>query len=473
MEKAESTTAFSESTQTHGANEPRSVSSQQTNVSESTTLLDIENANPQKLAASKKVVIPKMRSLTGARGLAAIYVIVYHFFSDFSDGSFPHDIFKRFLGHGYCAVVFFFQLSGFMNTLVNESRNTEYSLTSFRKRFWWRRFCRLAPVYFMSLAIFLPILVVVWSSIDVTPFDHIPTRISAVVGTLAGVQSWDPTVPLWRLWNYPAWAVSCEAAFYLMFPFLVPALKKVVTSRTSCCIILVCCAVSECFVWYGYTELLGYLGFDNDYGAAQDVSYVFPLVRMGEFLVGIVLGIQFLKELDFLKANATYVGYVTDIFAIGTVVILAVLPGDGTSPGQEGLSTYTVVSIMQPITAIWMMMSALDTGIVARVLSSDPFVKLGELSYCTYILQVPVMFYTLWAINDHDISEIYNMITARGLQNEDPSSPVVPTWSLPVVLLITHIGGYTMFHYVEHPAAKYLSSWTWTSKKQTPKTASF
>lgn len=432
-------------------------------VSESTSLLSsvekgMSTSSSSKDTKTKKIEIPKMRSLTGARGIAAIYVIVYHFFSDFSDGSFPHDIFKRLLGHGYYAVVFFFQLSGFVNTIVNEARGTDYSSTSFKKRFWWRRVSRLAPVYFSSMIIFLPILVVAWPTIDVIPFDNLGVRIAAVATTLTGIQSWDPTVPLWRLWNYPAWAVSCEGAFYIMFPYCVPTLKKVVKSRTSCVATLVFFATAECVIWYGYTKLLGTLGFDNDYGAAQDVSYVFPLVRAGEFLVGIVLGLQFLKEYDLLKANSTTVGHCADALAVVTVGILACLPGDGTSPTEEGLPTYVVVSIMQPFCAVWLLLSAMDNGYVAKVLSHDTFVKLGELSYCTYIVQVPVMYYTLWAINEHDLGDIYNMITARGLSTEDPTSPILPHWSLPVVLVVTHVLGYTLYHYVEHPAAKYLSS---------------
>ena len=67
------------------------------------------------------------------RGPGVSYVIIYHFFSDFRDGGFPNiPIVKNIFGHGYAAVVFFFQLSGYVNCLVNESRGAAYSAPSFR-----------------------------------------------------------------------------------------------------------------------------------------------------------------------------------------------------------------------------------------------------------------------------------------------------------------------------------------------------
>ena len=48
-----------------------------------------------------KPAIPPMKALTGARGVAAVYVIVYHFFSDFRDGGFPHvPVVRNVFGHG-------------------------------------------------------------------------------------------------------------------------------------------------------------------------------------------------------------------------------------------------------------------------------------------------------------------------------------------------------------------------------------
>ena len=148
---------------------------------------------------------------------------------DFRDGSFPSPLLaRRFFSHGFVSVTFFFQLSGFVNTLVNEARSVDYTDVSWQRRFWYRRGARLGPVYQVMLLCSLPPLIVVWHKMDVPPFQTSLLRSVACVATAAGVQTWDFSVPLWRLWNYPAWAVSCELAFYVAFPFLVPCVKHAV-----------------------------------------------------------------------------------------------------------------------------------------------------------------------------------------------------------------------------------------------------
>ena len=130
---------------------------------------------------------------------------------DFRDGAFPTSFLaRRLCAHGFVAVTFFFQLSGFVNTIVNETRIVDYTNHKWQHRFWPRRFARLGPVYVLMLLCSLPPLLVAWQSIDVPPFETELVRVVACIATTMGVQSWDFFVPLWRLWNYPAWAVSCE-----------------------------------------------------------------------------------------------------------------------------------------------------------------------------------------------------------------------------------------------------------------------
>ena len=140
---------------------------------------------------------------------------------------------RRMCSHGFVAVTFFFQLSGFVNTIVNEARDAEYGDVRWQKRFWHRRLARLGPVYVLTLLCSLPPLMVAWRSIDVPPFETRLVRLVACVATALGIQTWDFSVPLWRLWNYPAWAVSCELAFYLAFPFMVPFVKQTVAVTAS------------------------------------------------------------------------------------------------------------------------------------------------------------------------------------------------------------------------------------------------
>tara|TARA_B100000482_G_scaffold188035_1_gene167394 strand:+ start:1015 stop:1653 length:639 start_codon:yes stop_codon:yes gene_type:complete len=181
---------------------------------------------------------------------------------DFRDGAFPTSFLaRRLCAHGFVAVTFFFQLSGFVNTIVNETRIVDYTNHKWQHRFWHRRFARLGPVYVLMLLCSLPPLLVAWQSIDVPPFETELVRVVACIATTMGVQSWDFFVPLWRLWNYPAWAVSCELAFYLAFPFLVQGVKSVVLTTAGffdqgqiswhvTVLLLGLCTLGQIITWY-------------------------------------------------------------------------------------------------------------------------------------------------------------------------------------------------------------------------------
>ena len=143
-------------------------------------------------------------------------------------GDFPAwSVLTTTVQHGYGAVVFFFQLSGFVNVITSERRASDYTSPSFRRVFWKRRLSRLVPTFLFANALFLPVLMSGWNQISVEPFESAAGRWGGVIFTLFAIQTWDPLRPLWRLWNYPSWAVSTEIAFYIIFPFVMPPILYV------------------------------------------------------------------------------------------------------------------------------------------------------------------------------------------------------------------------------------------------------
>lgn len=94
-------------------------------------------------------------------------------------------------------VLFFFVLSGFVMVTAHHQ---DFGRSRGWARFAWRRFCRIYPVYWLSLAIYLYFL---W---PVLPWHEIVRDI-----TLSPFQ---PNLP--EL-NPPAWSLRFEIAFYVMF----------------------------------------------------------------------------------------------------------------------------------------------------------------------------------------------------------------------------------------------------------------
>jgi peptidoglycan/LPS O-acetylase OafA/YrhL len=90
-------------------------------------------------------------SLTGVRGVAALYVVVHHYagIDSFSSAG------ATFLMHGYLAVDLFFVLSGFVMALTYQHMFAQgFSRREF-SRFLGRRIARIYPIYFITSAVAL------------------------------------------------------------------------------------------------------------------------------------------------------------------------------------------------------------------------------------------------------------------------------------------------------------------------------
>ena len=101
-----------------------------------------------------------LHALTGARFLAAFWVLAYHFAIQFrfdtlpgkapSTGALPLGLAPIIL-QGHLAVDFFFILSGFILSYTYVS--SEGALRGSRREFWVARIARVYPVYLLGLAL--------------------------------------------------------------------------------------------------------------------------------------------------------------------------------------------------------------------------------------------------------------------------------------------------------------------------------
>jgi peptidoglycan/LPS O-acetylase OafA/YrhL len=213
-------------------------------------------------------------ALTGVRFLAAFYVLIFHFGASFAERHHaPHRL-CDFLNHGYIGVSIFFVLSGFILTYtyagkMNDARE--------RTLFWEARFARIYPVYLLALLIMLP-----WYVRSEASWGY-------TVAVVAGVQAWFPSS--WHLpmaWNTPAWTLSAEAFFYLLFPWMINRLYRI-SSRTLGGLLGACLLYS---IFCHSTELHP----DPGWGAPITSMLPVPLMRLPEFLLGICLGLFYLRS---------------------------------------------------------------------------------------------------------------------------------------------------------------------------------
>ena len=152
-----------------------------------------------------------LRALTGLRGIAAWFVVLYHV--RLSVEGVPSGV-LLVLSKGYLAVDFFFLLSGFVISLSWNARIRSGGLTVV-PAFLWRRLARIWPLHIVMLvaAVALALLLAAMGRHDAAdyPFADLPLHVFLV-------QNWGFTDHL--AWNDPSWSISTEWAAYLLFPLL-------------------------------------------------------------------------------------------------------------------------------------------------------------------------------------------------------------------------------------------------------------
>lgn len=157
----------------------------------------------------------ELRSLTGARGIAAWFVVLFHL--RFAAGSqVPHWL-HAVLAKGYLAVDFFFVLSGFVLWLNYQQKFRESGLAA-APRFICRRIARIWPLHAVMLAgaVLFALALTLRGTPDDAQFPWLELPLHLLL-----VQNWGFTDSL--TWNDPAWSISCELGAYLLFPLLVLA----------------------------------------------------------------------------------------------------------------------------------------------------------------------------------------------------------------------------------------------------------
>lgn len=148
------------------------------------------------------MTVKEIKAMTGIRGAAAVFVMVYHF----EYRSTSNDMFSAMLHHGYLSVDLFFVLSGFVMAHVYGRSLTD---GAFRFRsFLWHRVARIYPLYIFSTLAILLLAYLKTRQLDV----DVPTLVSNML-MLQLLGNW-PSI------DAPAWSVSAETVAYLLFPVI-------------------------------------------------------------------------------------------------------------------------------------------------------------------------------------------------------------------------------------------------------------
>jgi peptidoglycan/LPS O-acetylase OafA/YrhL len=352
------------------------------------------------VAPALDIAPPRRRALpalTGVRFFAAFYVVLGHSLP-WLDNRFrlPWPI-KIFLSNGYLAVALFFLLSGFILAYTYENQ-----IAGLRNglHFLEARFARIYPVYLLSL------ILAFWFERGL----HLETRIAV----LAMVQAWNPVTPsITGAWNYPAWTLSVEAFFYLCFPLMLPGL-----SRQSVSVLRSLGGIFLLISILAHTPIKG-LGL-----VPADGWIPLPILRMPEFLLGVILGLYFLRSARPPQASSHSVR--TSLATAGILLALSLPLGSW-------------ISLVMIPYAVLIYELAFGTDWLAKFLSTRLILLLGGASYAIYLLQFPVRSWT---------RTIFEHLPAKARPLGVPLTPLI--------LVLFSI---VVFRFWEEPARRLLRRW--------------
>lgn len=303
--------------------------------------------------------------LTGIRFFAAAFVVVYHFWMPFlAAGTAMNRIFSA----GYAAVGFFFLLSGFVLTYSYAGRMG----AGRARQFWFARWARIYPAYLLAFLLAAPVQIA--GSIHVNGVTAAAKKL--IVGGLLHLtllQAWTPWTAWY--WNIPAWSLSAEAFFYLCFPFLLVPVLRLGSKHAWAVAILVFAAALAAPGIYCF---IGHPAAQPPLPAAQLAIEVNPLLRLPEFVAGMLLGQLFNSGWRLSRRAATW-GPLAAVIAGCTLLAACSVPRPLLAGG-----------LLLPISGFLVLALAHGTGPLASFLSLPPLRIGGEASYGIYILQMPV-----------------------------------------------------------------------------------
>lgn len=280
---------------------------------------------------------PVLRRLTSLRAFAALMVFAFHVQSNQMIRP------RSTIWLGYTGVAFFFVLSGFVLTWSMPEGMT-------RRVFWRNRFARIYPATVVSI-LAVPLIASSW----------LITSKKSFLPSVLLVQAWIPIRSVVLGWNPVTWSLSCEAAFYVVFPIMIPFLIKWSRGRRS----------AVCLGWFlaaSSVVLLVSLKWPHSVTAQSFIDYD-PAIRFGEFLLGVLMALE-------MRAGwRMNVGTALGLVCLS--IVLVNITEAGTFPNAELTPLYVAVIAVA---------ARLDLSRARGLLSSRILVYAGEVSFCFYLV---------------------------------------------------------------------------------------
>lgn len=358
------------------------------------------------------------QELEGLRGLASLWVVLGHIC-----------ILTRFrppiLSDPAVGVDLFILLSGYLmaKNYVERKEQEPWTDSSTFKKFWTRRFFRIAPLYYVLLVLAIVFGNYFGEARDIIghfysetqtnssrysdhSFLNVFTHVSFMFGFLPDF-SFNTVLP--------DWSIGLEMQFYFLFPFIMLTVLRLGFARTCLTAVLLC----------GLAKFLV-----PDYFAAFPMPSMI-LIKLNLFIAGMLIAESIRRK------SIQYAG-----FALLTVLGSVYLPNEFNKYhllAQVGL-------ILMLVTILWTRSEDSKWARALRLprwfLTNRLSVFMGDVSYSVYLLHLlivlPVVAYLLSHTSFAELSSVMRFIVASG-----------------IIIPLTYGIATLLYRFIEKPGIKY------------------
>lgn len=354
----------------------------------------------------------ELPQLTGLRGIAALWVFLFHA-SVIAHDSGAHDLLGLIGGAGYLGVDVFFVLSGFVLALNYGSDRLHRSPPGWLA-FLWKRLARIYPIHLATLAL-LPVGVLALAALDV-PFYRLGLfTVDGLIRSLTLTHAW--SMPIAGTWNFVSWSISSEWVAYLAFPLIAAMAFRLRSPAT------ILAAVAAL--------LIGLFLVIYFAPRSQLLSYAMARIAI-EFPAGVLL-------CRLWKLGGAVRSVRWDIISCSTLVVLVA----GSNIGAAVFGRQLPLLVAPLLACVLVYGLARSDGYLTRTLSSRGWLHAGVVSYAFYMVHGIVFTCTKSILLD------------RGLTTDTPSMFLAVVTTFVSTAAIAH----WMHTRIEQPARESMIGW--------------
>ncbi len=318
----------------------------------------------------------KIKSLQGLRALAFLGIFTSH---------------TGLTQLGAWGVSVFFVLSGFLMAYVYYGRDLDYRLKS-SVCFSIKKIKRL---YLLHVLMLLAALL-----LELVPlFRHFSVRIMMLLLAKIGfnavlLQDWVPTQAMYYSLNAVSWFLSACLLLYAAFPRILNRLRSLDNNKAlnhNIYIYIYAGLVFALQIVFAYLvqqipslRLLG-----GDFG--KWLTYICPLYRLGDFTIGCCFGFLFRKRGDHGKKSVATALEISAIVFAGASHFAFLKSNVQTPLTAQNWYALDVLYLPSSLLLVWVF--ARNRGWISRLLSTEFFVFLGDLSPYMFLIHQIVIRY--------------------------------------------------------------------------------